>query len=165
VKKPAQYAIPDQHTINDALAFTGLTEEEAYFLLMYAGWHGYGKAIDRLQPSRFRRWRQKHLIHFMGWEPPYLMQWREGTGNWVFRHKRTNNRKDPYPIAVLGVLVLFGGWLQLKIGRQYLVWNYRHRYAYTSPDGTPGHKDARAIFGMRRDHDGRRLIKTHHANA
>lgn len=141
------------HSIESAMSLGELTEEEAYFVLRYAGRMGYDKAIKRLSPNPLkplRRW----FVWFGGWEKPELLQWDGGKPAWEFRY-RDGRWKDPFPLSVLGYrLTIFGKWAQMKFGKGYLVASSGFAYKwpnslYWSPDGTPQHPRARNIIGRR----------------
>lgn len=127
-----------KHTVAEAMAMTQFDEEDVYFLVRFAGYHGYSRAMRRLSPNRLRDFRQKYLVWFGGWESPELCQWDLGWPAWRIT-------RNPYPLTIFGLLTLFSGWGQLKIGRGYLVWPGKHQGGgiYWSPDGTPCHKRTR----------------------
>lgn len=147
------------HSIRSAMERGELTEEEAYFVLRFAGHIGYDKAIRRLQPSgpRFRRW----FIHLMGWEPPALSQWDRGCPKWDLFHTIPTPQGEkrvltsPCPVSLFGGRVVCFGWgTQLKLFGGYLVASrdYANGFPtklYWSPDGTPQHPRAR-MFAKRR---------------
>lgn len=128
------------YTSAAAMARNELTEEEAYFLLRFAGHYGYERTIRRFDPwwRRLRTW----VVWFGGWECPELLQWDEGRP--AFQVKG-----DPYPLSLFGHLVTFyGGWLQLRWFGGWVVVSWKERiYAYWSPDGTPGHVRAKDLIG------------------
>lgn len=63
------------------------------------------------------------LVWFGGWEKANCLGWRL--------------KGDPFPLTILSTLTLFGHWMQLRLPGTWLVINFRERYAYVSPDGTP----------------------------
>jgi hypothetical protein len=102
------------HTIKAAMARGELTEEEAFFVLRFAGHYGYETAIKRLEGrsllSRARKW----LVWFGGWEVGELCQWDLGWPAWRFDRGVT-------PISFFGHrLTFFRGWFDVKIfGKNY----------------------------------------------
>lgn len=120
-----------------------LTEEEAYFLLRFAGHMGYEKAIKRLDNpwKSLRRW----FVWFGGWERPELSQWDRGAKAWDFFNTYTGKRKlnSPTPMSILGHRVTFHGWgvsVRICKGSFVMASDYAHGKPdriYWSPDGTP----------------------------
>ena len=127
------------HNINAAMKRQELTEEEAYFVLRFAGQIGYHKAIRRLKGRwlhHIRRW----VVWFGGWESAELLQWDEGWPRWHFRTIMGHHRIGPWPMALFGHrIVLFGHWMQWRWGGGYMTLDLRLRYCYWSPNGTPQH--------------------------
>jgi hypothetical protein len=132
------------HTIPAALEITGLSEEEAYFILRFAGKLGYDKAIKRLDGNilyRFRRW----LIWVGGWEKSKLQQWDAGKPAWKSRYE--GKWKDPTPLSLFGHRITFmGRWLEFKVFASDFVIHWPDHLGgwgiYLSPNGTPHHPNA-----------------------
>lgn len=124
----------DAHTVRDAMQRGELSEEEAYFVLRFAGRMGYKRAMNRLgSPLKtIRQW----VIWIGGWEIPDLMQWDMGKPAWQIG-------RDPTPVSLLGHRATFYGWgWQVKVASGWLV--YAKPYGlFWSPNGTPS--DPRAI--------------------
>lgn len=136
------------HTIAEAMKRGELDEEEAYFILRFAGHHGYREAIRRLTPEgrlwHARRW----LIWFGGWERPHLIQW--DAGKPAFEMKG-----DPTPVGLFGHRFTHYGWgWQLRTRTGFLVYSRarpnRDAEFYWSPDGTPSHPGAVLFYGNER---------------
>lgn len=137
------------HTIAAAIGLGELDEEEAYFILRFAGRMGYDRAIQQLVPwpRRIRQW----LVHPQGWEPPELLVWDLGYPAWTLRDMR-GRLKDPLPLSMFGTRLCLNGhlsmsdgiWLTVRIGGGYLVLQPKKHRIYWSPDATPSH--ARAVF-------------------
>lgn len=140
------------HTLAAVMARGELTEEEAYFILRFAGKLGYTKAIHRLSnPWRtLRKW----FVWIGGWENGELGQWDQGKPAWEpFRRGKLQN---PTPISFFGHrITIQSRWLRVQIGRGYLnilFPNYvktRYGRIYWSPNGTPQHPQARFFLGRR----------------
>lgn len=132
------------HTVKAALERGELTEEEAYFVLRFAGRRGYTSTMRALTPwpKRLRKW----FIWLGGWESPELCQWDLGWPQWRIRG-------SPTPVSVLGGWATFYGWgAQVGVAGGLLVWSARPSSSagwrlYWSPDGTPGHARARCFVG------------------
>lgn len=141
------------HTIEAALRREELTEEEAYFVLRFAGRIGYGEAIKRLDGQGPLRRLRKWLFWIGGWETARLSQWDRGKKKWeIFgRDHRTNRLKvnGLTPLSLFGHRITFFGWgVQVKWGRGYVTLSSDHADSgltklYWSPNGTPGHERAR----------------------
>jgi hypothetical protein len=124
------------HRIQDAMNRRELDEEEAFFVLRYAGHLGYSEAIKRLRPwsplKRMRRW----LVWFGGWESPELCQW--DLGKPAFRINGS-----PTPLSFFGHRVTvhrFGVDIDLPRRRTRLCVHWERGagvYVYISPDCTP----------------------------
>lgn len=136
------------HTIKDVMERGEITEEEAYFILRFAGRLGYGQAIRRLHPGngirRFFYFARKWIVWFGGWERAELSQWDRGAKAWEFFSNYGGVRKiaSPFPVSFAGHrITLFGDWFQFRIGRRIFVVNHRFArgqfYVYWSFDGTP----------------------------
>lgn len=144
--------MPDEpHTIEAALRRGELTDEEAYFVLRFAGQLGYRKAINRLSdPLKVAR---KWLVWVGGWEHPELGQWDRGQPAWeIFSRGRLN---DPTPVSLLGHRITVNrcnrsGWVDLRICDGYLHVRFDGSAAYWSPDATPAHPEAIHFVGRRR---------------
>ena len=138
----------ESHTVTNAMRRGELSEDEAYFVLRFAGRRGYGDAIRRMTPWTKRL--RKKFLWIGGWEVPELMQWDLGKPAWEPR--REDGRWRPaYPVTLLDTLTVFGGWWQLACFGGCLVWAFNQGDGcYWSPDGTPGHPKARRILGRRR---------------
>jgi hypothetical protein len=120
------------HTVADAMARRELTEEEAYFVLRFAGHYGYKNTMDRFHSplKRLRKW----FVWVGGWEEPELSQWDRGEPAWKLS-------RDPMPFSLFGHRVTFYGWgWSAKVGKGWLVWS-RSSGLYWSPNGTPSHPD------------------------
>jgi hypothetical protein len=152
--------LDSSHRIRAAMRRGELDEEEAFFILRFAGRLGYSEAIRRLSPrgplSRARRW----LIRLSGWEWPELSQWDSGKPTWDIVNDR-GEINDPTPISILGGLATFFGtsangtseelhWGHVRVGGGYLVWRWRS-WAFWSPDATPSHPRAFDIVGKQAD--------------
>lgn len=136
----------DSHNVAAAMARGELDEEEAYYVLRFAGRFGYREAMRRLDPkgplSRARRW----LVWIGGWESPELCRWDRGWPAW-----RTD--ADPTPVSLLGHLVTFYGWgAELRVAGGHLVYTRRDGHLYWSPDATPSHSGV-VEFWPRRERD------------
>ncbi len=140
----------EKHTVAAALARGELSEDEAYFVLRFAGHVGYSQAITRLKGapwwSRARRW----LVWVGGWEQPELSQWDGGHKAWELRNAWNGKWANPTPVALFDHRVVVQGWgWQLRGRRGY--WVYSHHGSgrdvpprfYWSPNGTTWHKQAR----------------------
>lgn len=137
----------ESHTIANAVKRGELTEDEAYFILRFAGRMGYDNAIKKLTPwhHRLRQW----FLWIGGWECPELMQWDAGRA--AFEPRRPDGRwRSPYPVTILNRVTLFGGWGQVRVGRGFVTWVSRDRMLYWSPDGTPSNPAARFLIGRAR---------------
>ena len=148
----------DRQTIDGAMARGELTENEAYFILRFAGHAGYDKAIKRLEGKPFRRLR-KWFVWFGGWENPTLSQWDRGASAWQFRLTIAGVKKKwmtPFPLSLFGGrITFFGRWAQMRWGKGYLVASSDYAYKwptrlYWSPDGTPSNPKAKYYFGRDR---------------
>lgn len=124
-----------EHSIRAAMRRGELDEEEAYFLLRFAGRIGYTAAIRRLNPdpwwTRARQW----VIKFLGAEPPHLSRWDSGMPKWDARH-------GVMPVMLFGRRVTIQ-WFGVDVGRLCIHWRQSVRgpvrlRVYVSPDGTPG---------------------------
>lgn len=140
------------HTLAAVMARGELTEEEAYFILRFAGRLGYAKAIRRLSnPWRtLRKW----FVWIGGWEHSELGQWDRGLPAW--EPFRRGELQDPTPISFFGHrITIQNRWLSVQIGRGYLnilFPNYvktRYGHVYWSPNGTPQHPQARFFIGKK----------------
>lgn len=151
------------HTIEAAMKRGELTEEEAFFILRFAGNMGYGKAIKRLTPSLMqplRRW----FIWIGGWERPELSQWDRGVKAWDIFGKDCVTGKTkvngPTPLSLFGHRITFQCWgIRMKWGRGHLTWSSDYAYfkptkLYWSPDGTPGHPNAKFFWRKKRSGGG-----------
>lgn len=141
------------HTIQSAMERGELTEEEAFFVLRFAGRMGYDKAIKRLRPNLFknvRRW----LFWVGGWEHPELMQWDRGAKAWEpFRFLDGKRElRDMTPITLLGRFITIQNFgVAIRIGRGYLCFNAATRKGkkdklYWSPNSTPHHPKAKILW-------------------
>lgn len=138
--------------VEAALLKSGLTEEEASFILRFAGRLGYDRAIRRLSSpwKNLRQW----FIWVGGWEWPELSQWDRGKPAW--EPMREGRIVSPTPVSLFGHRITFFGWgAQVKLrwrGRRWILClssTYRHSpldKLYLSPDGTPGHPEARFLW-------------------
>lgn len=135
------------HTIKDAMDRGELDEEEAFFVLRFAGRHGYKEAMRRLdtrsRATRLRRW----FVTFSGWERPHLMQWDSGAP--AFEAKG-----DPTPVSLFGRrFVFFGRFEEMRVAGGWLVFSRSKcdggTRLYWSPDGTPQHARAVHIWPTR----------------
>ena len=130
-----------------------LTEEEAYFVLRFAGRAGYSRAIGALTdvavPSGRLRRLVRRRIWIGGWEHPELLQWDKGLP--AFEPVRDGKVRSPYPIKI-GPLTLYGWGANLDVPGGCLVasWGRRSGWpveVYISPNGTPHHPNVRWIAG------------------
>ena len=143
--------MPDEpHTIEAALRRGELTEEEAYFVLRFAGQLGYDKAIRRLSdPLKVAR---EWLIWIGGWEHTELGQWDRGQPAWeVFRR---GELRDPTPVSMLGHRITINrcglySWVNVRFGSGYLHARLDGSTVYWSPNGTPSHPEAIHLVGRR----------------
>ena len=134
-------------TIEAALEQSGITADEAYFIIRLAGLHGYRAACKKLALSPMREFRQR-LLWFGGWEVPDLMQTDRGLPAWRFRLEG-GTWMPPWPVSILRRLTVFSWGAQLSIFGTYAVVVWRGgRCAYLSPDGTPSHA-TRFLWGRR----------------
>ena len=163
------------HTVRAAMEYSELSEEEAYFLLRFAGRVGYERAIRRLSGKPLHQWR-RWLIWIGGWENPELTRWDRGKRAWEPVREWLGRLEwaSPYPISLFGHRITFFGsrasgnpfalgWFQVKSKflRGVITW-YPYREAgdarptlYWSPDGTPSHGRAIALWprNVKRYHD------------
>lgn len=140
------------HSVEAALARGELSEEEAFFVLRFAGRLGYERAMRRLY-GPWHTWR-KWLLWVGGWEHPALSQWDRGVPAWEVFVRRNGRWRiaDPTPFSLFGHRVTCYGWgWQVKCFKGYLVWVGRREAAkwrlYWSPNGTPWHDRARGWIG------------------
>jgi hypothetical protein len=151
------------HSIESAMKRGELTEEEAYFVLRFAGHCGYKKAMQRLKAKPLWKRALTWLLYVGGWAHPELSQWDRGAkAIEIFRrdHKGKLRIQDPTPISFCGHrFTHFGNWFQIRIKRGVIVvvnhefWR-GSLYAYWSNDGTPPHEDK-----IERGHRGRYFFK------
>jgi hypothetical protein len=149
----------ESHTVQAAMERGELTEDEAYFVLRFAGRVGYDKAIKRLAGRPLHKLR-KWLVWFGGWEHPELSQWDRGVPAWEFRRRNEFSGKvrwlDPFPLSLFGGRVTFFSWgFQVKVRRGWLVASGAYANSlptklYWSPNGTPQHERARFFVGSDR---------------
>lgn len=149
----------EPHTVEAAMTRGELTEDEAYFVLRFAGRVGYDRAIKRLAGRPLHRLR-KWLVWFGGWENPELSQWDRGKPAWELRRTNEFTGKsrwaDPFPLALFGHRIAFFGWgAQARVRRGYVTLSRgrakgRLSKLYWSPDGTPQHPRARFFVGGQR---------------
>jgi hypothetical protein len=129
----------EPHTIASAMQRGELDEEEAFFVLRFAGRHGYGEAMRRLNPDSLLMRAFRWVVWFGGWERPHLMRWREGGPRFQFRNQ--HGWRSPNPVSILGHTATCYGWgltIRPPWVRNTLTFHWRRqRYAYLSPDGTP----------------------------
>ncbi len=123
------------HSVAGAMSRGELDEEEAFFVLRYAGHHGYKEAMRRLMPwSRFKRVR-RWLVWFGGWEAPELSQWDRGA-------KAFEIKGSPFPLSFFGghvTLQRFGVDIDVPFRRTRLCIRWRDGFrVFVSPDCTPG---------------------------
>lgn len=146
----------ESHMAQTALNRGELTDEEAYYILRFAGRMGYDRAIRRLSPGypwrNLRRWFVR-----TGWETPELGQWDGNLPRWRFveRDRYTGKLRwfDPFPLTILNRLTIFGRWWHLRCFGGYLVCSNEYAYKwpnklYWSRNGTPW-QNAR-VFWCRR---------------
>ena len=140
----------EPHTIEAALRRGELTEDEAYFVLRFAGRVGYSKAIKRLKGplKAARRW----LVWAGGWEHPELGQWDRGEPPWEFFTRGRLN--SPTPLSFFGHRITINGcgenrWIDLRIGGGYMHARLDGSAVYWSPDATPQHPEAIHFVGRR----------------
>lgn len=128
----------EPHTVAAAMARGELDEEEAYFVLRFAGHYGYSESIRRLG-GLWKRLRHK-VIWIGGWERPELLQWDEGLP--AFEPRRRGRWADPTPMTLFGRITYYGWGIQVELKSTYLVVVFARRNdpgrAYLSTDGTPG---------------------------
>jgi hypothetical protein len=140
------------HTIAEAMARGELDEEEAYFILRFAGHYGYKESIERMKGNplkRARRW----LAWIGGWETPELLQWDEG---WpAMRPFRVVDGKvklnGPTPVSLFGHRVTiqhFGFYM--RVGGGYLCFYNDPKRIFWSPNATDHHPDTIVLAGKRR---------------
>lgn len=162
------------HTIPVAIALSGLSEDELYFIIRFAGNLGYDEAIARLNPAPWHKKLRRKIIWVGGWEMPQLMQWDEGCSAWQIyrdyveidpndttplwkrRIKRFfNSFCDVYPLTLFDVLTFntFGITLSVNLWKLkgYLVLSRARVFdsiskLYWSPNGTPQHPDAKFLW-------------------
>lgn len=141
-------AIASGQTIEAALAQSGITADEAYFIIRLAGLHGYRSACKKLALSPLREFRQR-FVWFGGWEVPDLMQTDRGLPAWRFRLEG-GTWMPPWPVSFTRRLTVFSWGAQLWIFGTYAVavWGRGERCVYLSPDGTPSHA-TRFLWGRR----------------
>jgi len=138
--------MPDEpHTIQAAMNRGELTEDEAYFILRFAGRLGYDRAIKRLQDplKNFRRW----FIWVGGWEHPELSQWDRGKPAWEAFYR--GKLKSPTPVSLFNhrITIHYGDlphsrWIDMQIAGGYLHVRLDGSKAYWSPNATPSHPEA-----------------------
>jgi len=120
----------ENHTVAAAMARGELTDEEAYFILRFAGHYGYKYTMGLFDSplKKLRKW----FVWFGGWEKPKLLQWDSGEPAWNFS-------KDPTPVSLCGHRFTYFGWgWELRIGGGWLVRSNTSGL-YWSPNGTPSH--------------------------
>ena len=140
------------HTIQAAMWRGELTEEEAYFILRFAGRMGYSKAIKRLSNpiKNIRQW----FIWIGGWEYSELSQWDRGKPAWQPIEERQGKKRlqDPTPISLFGhTITVFDRWFEIKCfggSLNVMFPNYHNadHWVYWSPNGTPQHPDAKVLI-------------------
>ncbi len=136
-----------EHSIRSAMARGELNEDEAFFVLRYAGNLGYAEAIRRLRPwsplKRARRW----LVWLGGWERPELQQWDQGK-------KAFEAKGSPLPLSFFGHRITvnhFGFDIRPRVKALCVHWDrgFTGLRVYVSPDCTPGSATT-WLFGRRR---------------
>lgn len=137
----------ESHTIENAMKREELTEEEAYFILRFAGHVGYDKAIRRIMGRPIydlRRW----FIWFGGWESAELNQWDSGWPAWHFKNVYGGQWSTPYPLSILGHMITFySDWFQVRLTKRWIfVFAPRTSGAYISKDGTPQHPETKFLW-------------------
>ena len=119
----------NEHTVAAAMARNELTEEEAYFVLRFAGRHGYTKAMARMEFARFPTLRRirKWLVWFGGWETPELCQWDSGRARWEI--VKNGRFRDPFPLSLFGHrITFFSMWFEYRFaGVRHVVHLRRKR--------------------------------------
>lgn len=135
-------------TIEAALEQSGITADEAYFIIRLAGLHGYRASCKKLALSPLREFRQRFLW-VGGWEVPDLMQTDRGLPAWRFRLDG-GHWMPPWPVDIMRRLTVFSWGAQLSIFGTYavVVWGCGSMRAYLSPDGTPS-SATRFLWGRR----------------
>lgn len=126
------------HTIESAMSRGELDEEEAFFVLRFAGHLGYREAIRRLNPdpwwTRLRQW----FVKFLGAEKPHLMRWDNGAKAWDAKH-------GVMPIMLFGKRITiqwFGVDIEVPKTRLCIRWRDKHTgprswRVFLSPNCTP----------------------------
>ena len=140
------------HTIPAALEVTGLTEDEAYFILRFAGRVGYMKAIARLDGRPLHQLR-KWFVWIGGWEHSALSQWDRGKPAWEPIGEKGQWR-SPTPISFFGhTITIYGRSFDVRIFSNTLVIHKPDHLGgwgvYFSPDSTPSHPQARFWIDQR----------------
>jgi len=105
----------EPQNVQAAMARGELSEAEAYFVLRFAGRHGYNKAMARMDFSRLPLLRRarKWFVWFGGWEVPELSQWDSGRSAWEIR--KGGRWRDPFPLSLFGHRVtFFSGWFEYR---------------------------------------------------
>lgn len=142
----------ESHDTTSAMRRGELEEEEAYFVLRFAGRLGYRAAMRRLTSptKRLRQW----FIWFGGWETPELCQWDMGWPAWKLRLD-SGAWRSPTPVSILGHRATWYGWGgQARMFGGLLTVSWRPSSSsgwrlYWSPDGTPDNPGAKCIIGRR----------------
>ncbi len=144
------------HDIKAAMERGELTEEEAFFVLRFAGNLGYDRAIRRMKnPLKvLRRW----FVWIGGWETAELSQWDRGKKPWELFGSCGSLKgpkryiKSPFSVSLFGRRITCFGWgIQVKTRRGYLCASSDYAGGlptklYWSPNGTPGHPEARMYW-------------------
>lgn len=135
-------------TIEAALERSGITADEAYFIIRLAGLHGYRASCKKLALSPLREYRQRFLW-VGGWEVPDLTQADRGLPAWRFRLEG-GTWMSPWPVEIMRRLTVFSWGAQLWIFGTFavVVWVRGESCAYLPPDGTPSHA-TRFLWGRR----------------
>ena len=131
--------LDETHAVSAALARGELNDDEAYFVLRFAGHHGYREAIRRLNPDPWWRRARRWLVWFGGWEAPHLSQWDRGLP--AFKIKGS-----PTPLSLFGHRVTFQWFgftvdLPGRLTRLCVYWRSGHSgpriwRVFLSPDST-----------------------------
>jgi hypothetical protein len=126
------------HSIKEAMERGELDEEEAFFVLRFAGHHGYREAMRRLNPdpwwTRLRQW----FVKF-GYETPHLCRWDLGWPAW----KRLSGLTPLYLFGKAFTFQWFGCVVEIAGKRLCVYWRDRRQgpismRVFLSPDCTEG---------------------------
>src|SRR5688572_18137554 len=110
-----------EHSIKAAMERGEMDEEEAFFVLRFAGHLGYSEAIRRLNPdpwwTRLRQW----FVKSLGKESPHLLRWDQAQPAW-------RSDREWLPLMLFGKRITiqwFG--IDIEVPRTRLCIRWRNR--------------------------------------